>query len=51
VSRDGSPVTATLTTVHSALAERCLVDTGSSDLSALAGVRARTIGVTLSTKK
>jgi hypothetical protein len=51
VSRDGSPVTAALTTVHGALTERRLVDTGSFDLSALAGARAGTIGVTLSTKK
>jgi tRNA-binding EMAP/Myf-like protein len=50
VSHDGSPVPTALTAVRGALAERRLVVTGVPNLSALAGVRARTIGVTLSIK-
>jgi hypothetical protein len=51
VSRDGSPVAAAPATVRGALDERRLVVTGAPDLSALAGMRAGTIGVTLSTKR
>jgi hypothetical protein len=51
VSRDGSPIAAALAAVRGALAERRLVVTGVPDLSTLAGVRAGTIGVTLSTRK
>jgi hypothetical protein len=46
-SRDGSPVTAALAAVCDALNERHLVVMGAPDLSALAGARAGTIGVTL----
>jgi hypothetical protein len=49
VSRDGSPVTAAA--VRGTLAERRLVIAGVPDLSALAGTRAGTIGVTLSIRK
>jgi hypothetical protein len=44
----GSPVAATLSAARGALNERRLVGTDVSDLSALAGSRAGTIGVTLS---
>jgi hypothetical protein len=47
VSRDGSLITAVLAVARGALSERCLVVTGAPDLSALAGARAGTIGVTL----
>jgi hypothetical protein len=46
-----SPVAATLPATRGALDEHCLVGTDVSDLSALAGARAGTIGVTLRTKK
>jgi hypothetical protein len=49
VSRDGSPVATAA--VRGTLSERRLIVTGVPDLSALAGVRAGTIGVTLSTTK
>jgi hypothetical protein len=51
VSRNGSPIATVLAAVRGALAERRLVVTGVPDLSALAGARARTICVTLSTRK
>jgi hypothetical protein len=51
VSHDGSPVAAALAAARGALDERRLVITGAPDLTALAGARARTIGVTLRTKK
>jgi hypothetical protein len=48
---DSSPVSAALAAVSSTLAERRPVVAGAPDLSALAGARAGTIGVTLSTRK
>jgi hypothetical protein len=50
-SRDGSPVTAALAAIRGAFDERRLIIIGAPDLSALAGARAGTIGVTLSTRK
>jgi hypothetical protein len=50
-SRDGSLIAAALATVRGALDERRLVVTSAPDLSALAGARAGTIGVTLPTEK
>jgi hypothetical protein len=50
-SRDGSPIAAALTAAHDALDERRVVITGGPYLSALAGARAGTIGVTLRTKE
>jgi hypothetical protein len=49
--REGSPAVAALVAVRGALAERRLVVVGIPDLSALVGVRAGTIDVTLSTRK
>jgi hypothetical protein len=51
VSRRGSPVTAVLAAAHGALRERRLLVTGAPDLSALAGAREGTSGVTLRTRK
>jgi hypothetical protein len=51
VTRDGSPVAVTLAAVYGTLSERRLVIEGIPDLSALAGGRAGTVGVTLSTRK
>jgi hypothetical protein len=51
VLRSGSPVAAALTTTCGALDKRRLIVTGAPNLSALAGARAGTIGVTLQTKK
>jgi hypothetical protein len=47
VSRGGSPDAAALAAAHGTLDERRLVSTGAPDLSALAGARAGTLGVTL----
>jgi hypothetical protein len=46
-SRDGSPVAVALAAVCDSLDERHLIVTGTPDLSAMAGARAGTIGVTL----
>jgi hypothetical protein len=46
-SRDDSPVAAALTAACDGLEEHRLVVTGAPNLSALAGARAGTIGVTL----
>jgi hypothetical protein len=51
VTRDGSPIAAALAAVRGALFKRRLVIMGIPNLSALAGVRAGTVGVTLSAKK
>jgi hypothetical protein len=51
VSRGSSPVATALAAARDTLNERHLVVTGAPDLSALAGVRAETIGVTLRTKE
>jgi hypothetical protein len=51
VAREDSPVTVALATVRGTLAERRPIVAGALDLSALAGARAGTIGVTLSTRK
>jgi hypothetical protein len=51
VTRDGSPVTAALTAVRSTFIERRPVIVGATGLSALAGARAGTIGITLSARK
>jgi hypothetical protein len=51
VSRGGSPVATALAAARGALNERRLVVTGAPDLSALAGERVGTIGVTLRTKR
>jgi hypothetical protein len=51
VPRGGSPVAAVLPATRGALDERRLVGTDVSDLSALAGARAGTIGVTLRMRK
>jgi hypothetical protein len=51
VSRGGTPFAAAHVAVRSALAEHRLVVVGVPDLSAFAGTRAGTIGVTLSTRK
>jgi hypothetical protein len=48
---DGSPAAAVLTSVSGTLSEHRLVVTGAPDLSALAGARAGTIGVTLRAKQ
>jgi hypothetical protein len=48
MSRNGSSIVAA---VRDTLAERRLVVVGAPDLSALAGARAGTIGVTLRTKR
>jgi hypothetical protein len=50
-SCDGSPITTAVATVRGALDEHRLIITGAPDLSALAGARAGTIGITLWTKK
>jgi hypothetical protein len=49
--RDGSPVVAALPAARGALDERRLVGTDASDLSALAGASAGTVGATLRTQK
>jgi hypothetical protein len=49
--RGGSPITAALAAVRGTLTERHPVVAGAPDLSALAGVRAWTISVTLPTRK
>jgi hypothetical protein len=51
VPRGGSVVAAALPAARGALDERCLVGTDASDLSALAGARAGTVGATLRTRK
>jgi hypothetical protein len=51
VSRGGSLVAAALPTARGALDEHRLVGTDASDLSALAGARAGTVGATLRTQK
>jgi hypothetical protein len=51
VPRGGSVVTAALPVTHGALDEHCLVGTDASDLGALAGARAGTVGATLRTQK
>jgi hypothetical protein len=51
VPRGGSPIPAALPAAHGALDERLLVGTDVSALSALAGARVGTVGVTLRTKK
>jgi hypothetical protein len=51
VTRDGSPIAAALAAVRGAIFKRRLVIMGIPNLSALAGVRAGTVGVTLSAKK
>jgi hypothetical protein len=48
--RGGSPVVAALLAARGTLDERRLVDTDASDLSALAGARAGTVGATLRLK-
>jgi hypothetical protein len=49
--RGGSPVVAALPTAHGALDEHRLVGTDTSDLSALVGARAGTVGATLRTQR
>jgi hypothetical protein len=51
VTRGGSPIAAALPSARGALDDRRLVGTDASDLSALAGARAGTTGVTLRTRK
>jgi hypothetical protein len=51
MGRSGSPIAAAPPAVRDALDERRLVGTDVSDLSALAGARSGTVGVTLRTKK
>jgi hypothetical protein len=50
VPRGGSVVATVLPAARGALDERCLVGTDASDLSALAGARAGTVGATLQTE-
>jgi hypothetical protein len=49
--RGGSPVVTALPAARGALDEHCLVGMDASDLSALAGVRAGTVGATLRTRR
>jgi anti-sigma-K factor RskA len=49
--RGGSPVVAALLAAGGTLDERRLVGTDASDLSALAGARAGTVGATLRTQR
>jgi hypothetical protein len=49
--RDGSPAVAALPAARGALDEHCLVGTDASDMSALAGASAGTVGATLRTRK
>jgi hypothetical protein len=51
VTRDSLPVAVALAAIRSTLAKRRPVVAGAPDLSAFAGARAGTIGVTLSTRK
>jgi hypothetical protein len=51
VGRGGSPVAVAPPAARGALDERHLIGTDVFDLSALAGARARMVGVTLRTKK
>jgi hypothetical protein len=51
VTHDGSRAAAVLAVVRGALSERHLVIADVPNLSALAGARAGTVGVTLSTKE
>jgi hypothetical protein len=48
---DGPPIAAALAVVRGAISKHRLIVVGVPNLSALAGVRAGTVGVTLSAKK